>query len=508
MKTKRSTIIAPDNAAIEKAAALLLKKKIAVFIVMYNAEKYIARVLARIPDALRNKFAEIYIIDDSSRDTSFQEAMRAGTELGYKNLRVMRTPFNRGYGGNQKLGYLYAVRKKFDAVILLHGDGQYAPEHLPHMVNAFADTSVSVVLGSRMLVKTNALKGGMPLYKWVGNQVLTAFENAILKTRLSEFHTGYRGYAVQFLRSVPFELNSDDFHFDTEILIQAIATKQHMKEIAIPTFYGDETCHVNGVQYAMNCTKSVIKYRLTQWGLFYEPNFDFKLFETSAYNFKKAHNSLHQYILREKLPKHASLADLGANDGVLSAALAEKVGHVTAVDIHMPKHAGRAKAKALDLDGPFDAALKREAFDLVLALDVIEHLKSPESGIKKIFTIVKPGGYLYASTANIGYFVNRFSHMAGMFNYGKRGILDMTHKRLFTRYSFCKLLTQNGFIIKRKAHFGPPIVDMIGGNWILSIIDSLSSFLAAIWPTLFSYNFLIVAQRKDDIEDIYKRTVL
>ena len=115
----------------------------------------------------------------------------------------------------------------------------------------------------------------MPLYKWIGNQVLTAIENRMLGSHLSEFHSGYRAYKVDALRSIRFELNSDDFHFDTEILIQLLATGRVVKEIPVPTFYGDEISHVNGLRYAANCLKAVTKARLGHAGVFYEPKFDF-----------------------------------------------------------------------------------------------------------------------------------------------------------------------------------------------------------------------------------------
>ena len=118
-------------------------------------------------------------------------------------MTVLRTPFNRGYGGNQKLGYLHAIEQGFDYVVLLHGDGQYAPEYLPQIVNALGEDEPDALIASRMINRRDALRGGMPLYKWVGNQVLTAVENRMLGSDLSEFHSGYRAYKVDALRSIP-----------------------------------------------------------------------------------------------------------------------------------------------------------------------------------------------------------------------------------------------------------------------------------------------------------------
>jgi glycosyltransferase involved in cell wall biosynthesis/SAM-dependent methyltransferase len=494
-----------DEGALTRAGEVLRQKRVAIFIVAYQAERFIESVLERIPPTLRDLFAEIYVIDDSSSDHTFEAARAAGERLG-SNVTVLRTPFNRGYGGNQKLGYLHAVRQGFDYVVLLHGDGQYAPEYLPQILCAIADEP-DAVIASRMIHPRNALRGGMPLYKWLGNQVLTAVENRVLGSRLSEFHSGYRAYRVEALSSIPFRLNSDGFHFDTEVLIQLIWTGRRIVEIPVPTFYGDEISHVNGLAYAANCLKAVTKVRLMQVGLFYEPKFDFGLFEETGYRLKQAENTLHHEILARDWPADWQVADLGASRGALSAQLAQKVAHVTSVDVEAPPDAGDAEALALDLDADFDRVLGPSRYDCVVALDVIEHLKRPEEGVRKIAGILRPGGTLYASTGNVAYFVMRLSLALGQFNYGKRGILDLTHTRLFTTYSFKKLLANGGFVIREVHGFGPPIRDMVGANPALRAVDATSGKLARVWPRLFAFSFLVVAQKADELEDLYERTL-
>ena len=183
------------------------------------------------------------------------------------------------------------------------------------------------------------------------------------------------------------------------------------------------------------------------------------------------------------------------------------MAHVTAVDLKEPSEAGRSQVLALDLNGRFDDALGHRRYDAVLALDVIERLESPEECVRKIAGILKPGGLLYASTGNIAYFVLRISLLLGQFNYGKRGILDLTHSRLFTVYSFKKLLTNGGFTIKDVRGFGPPIRDMVGETRALRASDNTSSALARRWPRMFAFNFLVVAQKDEELEACYDRTV-
>jgi glycosyltransferase involved in cell wall biosynthesis len=495
-----------DEAALDCAEQVLQRTKVGILIVAYQAEGFIGAVLQRIPSSLVDGLAEINVIDDSSTDSTFEIARAAGARLGFNNLRVLRTPYNRGYGGNQKLGYLHAIKQQLDYVILLHGDGQYAPEYLPQIICALDTTGADALIASRMINRMDALRGGMPMYKWLGNQVLTKIENQMLGSELSEFHSGYRAYKVAALRSVPFGLNSDDFHFDTELLIQFIRTDKKIVEIPVPTFYGDEISRVNGMSYAANCLKAVTKLRLGEIGLFYEPKFDFGTFEEAGYRVKRAVNSLHHYILTRRWNPDWTVADLGANKGVLSSQLARQVAAVTAVDLVRPESAGSAEAIALDLDGDFDTALGHRRYDAVLALDLIEHLAQPEDGVEKISAILKPHGTLYASTGNIGFIVLRASLLLGQFNYGKRGILDLTHKRLFTVSSFKKLLRDGGFVIKEVRGFGPPIRDMVGSGPVLKMLDSAFSKLALRWPRMFAFNFLIVAEKEDELEDIYSRT--
>ena len=245
-----------------------MKKNLLIFIVAYNAETTIKSVVSRIPKELSKKYnLEILIIDDSSKDKTFEISKKL--KEFYKKqrikIKVYYNPTNQGYGGNQKIGYHYAIKNNFDYVVLLHGDGQYAPECLPELLKCVDKKEFDVVIGSRMVNKKLALRGGMPFYKFVGNIILTTMQNFLLGTNLSEFHSGYRIYSVNSLKKIPFHFNTNDFHFDTEILIQLLTNKEKIKEISVPTFYGNEICHVNGIKYAFNVLRmtSIAKLQKT-----------------------------------------------------------------------------------------------------------------------------------------------------------------------------------------------------------------------------------------------------
>ncbi len=492
----------------ERAAAIELCEgsRVALLIVAYNAERHLASVVRRIPSDLLQRLAEVVIIDDSSSDRTWEVARTVAAEHPGAAIRAFRTPFNRGYGGNQKLGYLYCLRQGFDWVVLLHGDGQYAPEYLPRLLAA-ASRGADAVLASRMLHSRSALAGGMPLHKWLGNRILTATGNRILGTAFSEFHTGYRAYRLAALAGVPFTANSDGFHFDGEIIAQGVLAGWRFAEVAIPTHYGDEVCHVPGLRYAWQFLRSLVLSRLVRMGIFYKPNFDIALFGEELYTFKTSPWSLHQWVL-SNIPQdgiQCSL-ELGANRGELSAALAERAPSHVAVDRRPPDRAGRSRTLGLDLDQPFAGEISGGPFDLCLALDVAEHMSSPESFLAETFRLMRSGGTLVASTANVAYLPVRLSLLIGQFNYGKRGILDMTHRRLFTVASFVRLLRHSGFRIERVVGFPPPLTDMISNRWTFRFFERVHAWLSRLWPSLFAFNFAVVATRMDDVEDILART--
>ena len=142
--------------------------------------------------------------------------------------------------------------------------------------------------------------------------------------------------------------------------------------------------------------------------------------------------------------------------------------------------------------------------DVVVALDLIEHLKNPESSLQELQSVLRPGGRLIASTA---YIVQRMGLLVGQFNYGKRGILDLTHTQLFTLRSFKRLIEGEGFSVESVRGFGPPIIDMVGNSLVLRVLDRISSLCARVWPTMFGYQFVVVATRLDDLDDILRRTL-
>ena len=246
----------------------MVKQKIAIFIPTYNAAKTLPIVLDRIPANIKKQVKEIFVVDDESKDNTHLVAVGYKERTGLSNLKIYRHKKNKGYGGNQKWAYQYCIDKGYDVVVMLHGDAQYAPEKIPSLLKPFQKKSkekIGMVFGSRM--KGDPIKGGMPLYKYLGNRFLTIVENIVLGLDLSEYHSGYRAYNCKNLKKIPFHLCSNNFHFDTEIIIQLKEAGFDISETPIPTYYGDERCHVNVVQYGTNILKSLYEYILHKNGM-------------------------------------------------------------------------------------------------------------------------------------------------------------------------------------------------------------------------------------------------
>ncbi len=226
-----------------------------------NAARTLERTFAGIP---RDVVHEIILVDDASTDTTVDLARSLP-------LHLIWHPHNVGYGGNQKTCYLEALQRGTDIVVMLHPDGQYEPGLIPDMIAPIVRGEADLVLGSRLAEPGAALRGGMPLYKYVGNRMLTAIENRILHTDLSELHTGYRAYSRKLLMSIPFLRNALDFSFDSEVLMQASHFGFRIVEVPVRTIYDEEASSIGpgaSVVYGLRTLKAagrLVLHRNNLW---------------------------------------------------------------------------------------------------------------------------------------------------------------------------------------------------------------------------------------------------
>ena len=479
-------------------------ERLLVFVIAYFAESTLRRVLERIPDSIFTDFdCEVLVVDDASEDRTFaigQEYRRSHPE---RRMTVLRNEYNQGYGGNQKVGYAYAVEEGFAYVAMVHGDGQYAPEELPRLLTPLVEGRADAVFGSRMMLRGAPRAGGMPFYKYVGNRILTTVQNVLLGTHFSEFHSGYRIYAVGALERIPYRLNSNDFHFDTEIIIQLLNADAAIVELPIPTYYGDEICRVNGLRYAWNVLAATLRSTVHRTGLLYQRRFDPLPQANMHYDLKLGYPSSHSFALAA-VPAGSRVIDIGSGPGGLADELIKKGCRARIVDRYDPTALDpQIEVLVQDLDEPL-------LFDIgdsnyLLMLDIIEHLRSPELFLDHLRQ--KFGHQprtLVLSTPNVAFVVQRLMLLFGQFNYGRMGILDRTHTRLFTFRSIRHLLRDAGFRILILRGVPAPFPKVLGTGLLGRTAMAINQALIAISKTLFSYQIFVVAETSPDVDFVLR----
>ena len=292
----------------------------------YNAAKTIRDTIKRLPTSNNKYEREILIVDDASIDNTFDIAKKFKKKKNLNlQITILRNPINQGFGGNVKIGFMYAIKNNFDFIALTHGDGQYPPEEIPKQLIPLLSNKCDAVFGSRMLEGFQSLKGGMPIYKFVGNKVTTWIENFLIGTSLSEFHTGQRLFSVKTLKKIPFKLNSNDYHFDTQIIIQLYLLKARIIEMPIKTHYGDEVCHVNGWKYCWNVCKEALLIKLQKTGIIYKRRYDTNQnFYQNYHSFKPfGFMKIHEMVL-ENIKKKSMVIEFGSGNGIISKMLKKK----------------------------------------------------------------------------------------------------------------------------------------------------------------------------------------
>jgi glycosyltransferase involved in cell wall biosynthesis len=237
------------------------RPKVVVVMPARNAARTLERTVALIP---RGCVDEILLVDDSSTDATLRIARRL------PELTVVWHPHNAGYGANQKTCYLHALNAGADVVVMLHPDGQYEPALIPKLIRPIVDGEADLVLGSRFIEPGAAVAGGMPRWKWLANRALTEVENRVLRTDLSELHTGYRAYSRELLLTIPFLRNAQDFSFDSELLVQAVHFGFRIAEVPARTIYDDDASSVGlraGIVYGLKTLRATALLALHRRGI-------------------------------------------------------------------------------------------------------------------------------------------------------------------------------------------------------------------------------------------------
>ncbi len=478
--------------------------RLLILILTYNAQQHIQSVLSRIPEAVlkeKERYqADIVVLDDASHDDTTGK-VTAFMEHHGRPVYLLKNLQNQGYGGNQKIGYHYAIEEGYDAVLMLHGDGQYAPEEMERLFLPLIENKADAVFGSRMLCKEDALKGGMPRYKYWGNRILTHLQNWLMRAELSEFHSGYRAYRTDALRHLPFIYNSNDFDFDTDIIIQLLDQDQRIIEVPIPTHYGEETCHVNGVKYALQILRSTMLSRIQRYGIYYSPKFDYEpgiIRYTPKLTFPSSH-----FFAMKHIPDGSIVLDIGCHCPKLAEFLRDEKSctvHGLADFTHPDAAALNNSYSRLEIvnmdstDLPTHHFLKQD-YDVILLLDILEKREHPEQWMKHLRHAVSNYPSFILTVGNIAFLPVRLSFLLGAFNYGKRGILGFGHKRLFTFYTLRRLLKAEKYDIITEAGIPVPWPLVFRQQFLSSLLLKIQQFFIRLRRTLFAFQIGMVITR-------------
>jgi SAM-dependent methyltransferase len=384
---------------------------------------------------------------------------------------------------------------------MLHADGQYAPEYLPQLLEPLENDEADMVFGSRMSASGDPLGGGMPLYKYVGNRILTWLENQIVGMNLSEFHSGYRIYSCEALKRIPFMLNSNEWHFDTEVLIQFHEAGLRIVERPIPTYYGDEICRVNGISYALNCLQTAFLYRLHKSRIIKEPKYEITADQN---NYLKADPySSHAHKVRwveKERPSH--VLEIGTGTGSLTAEMKRLGCEVTSIeqDPHLAEIARRyCKEMIVDNIETMDLSTLGR-YDAVIFGDVIRHIRNRREILESVSGLLKPGGKVLLSLPNISnLWVKLFILLFGRYDNSRVGMIDDIELRFFTLKRIKQLASESGLNVVSVDVTPlplPVILPATSKGHSLRFLHFFNWSLTKLKKTMFGYQFILVCEPK------------
>ncbi|MCX6556229.1 MAG: methyltransferase domain-containing protein [Candidatus Aminicenantes bacterium] len=437
-------------------------EKILFFIAARNCGSTIEAVLASLPTAIGDHGCETLVIDDDSIDGTFSRTANYRSRHPELHLTVLSNPEALGYGGTQKLGFHYAIEKDFSVVALLHGDSPATADSLGKMI--------------------------LPVLNDEADAVFAATKPSSFKP------TGWRVYAVKTLKQIPFALNTDGSHFNKEIAIQLGLNESRIRKIPIPMVGSGEGWRANGLASAWNALKSSRRahfhrlnisfhrqFDIVKPGRHYPPKFDYLSSHTMAIN---------------EVSAGACVLDIGSGAGHVGRELEKRGCQVTGVDM-----ATEAEEQLLQRFAQIDLnrdplPYRADGFDFILLLDVLEHLD--QTAQSRLLEEIRAGSKsrkpaLIITLPNIAFLLIRLQLLLGKFNYGKRGILDISHRHFFTFKSARRFLKQAGYKIEKEKGIPLPFPQIIGNNMISGFLLRVNAGLIWFLPGIFSYQIFIKA---------------
>ncbi|MFA5974896.1 MAG: methyltransferase domain-containing protein [Elusimicrobiota bacterium] len=445
------------------------------------------------------------IMDDASQDGTFEAVSRFLTQYPWPTCLIVRHRHPLGPGGNQKVGIRHAMERKVDVVLTILGGSPATLSAIPGMLDRFqADDRADYLLATERF----GWRSPLAWPRWLRQRGLSLIENRFSGVRIPDWHGPLRIYRLNALREIAFELNTHEAHFHTEILLQLIsAGRRRLRTFDVP-LHSDRLPSMARAG-SLQTIKAALKFRLQRYSLFYDFRYHPELIipgpkaaapSRPHYTDKVGFDSPHALVCNSDtlVPPKSRVLDLGCSVGYVARHLTEKKGcSVVGVDRLDPSQVLTGfEYHRLDLEQDLERLcqiIDHGEFDVILILDVLEHLSTPELFLlmltrrryQKIPRII-------VSTGNVGFLVVRLMLLAGFFNYGNKGILDITHKRLFTVRTFKNLLDQTGFAILRRYGFSLPWKELGLPRTLCRPLEKIHGGFARWRPTLFAYQVLYV----------------
>lgn len=489
-RTVRTSSLSPTSTnVIRMRPEVRVVPRIGLLVVAVDTVDALVAMLERLPEGFRQRVDEVMVCEVVAEPTGW---WRGGPhpQLDAHNVVLIDDVEHQGYGAKLKAGYQRVIDEGFDIVVVIRGDGRYAPEVAEHLVEPLELHGADVALGSRMTSTTVTRPGG-PLVKYVGNRILSRHHNAVAGLRLSDWHCSYRAYRVDALKDIPFSRNSNGFDFDTEVILQLHEAGKSIVEVPIPSSYGHQIGQINGWRYARDVVTDVTRYRLHKLGL----GSGELAFANGAYELKLTDTSSHGVLLSwlaEHVP--ADVLDVGCSDGRVSERV-RALGH-RVVGVDVVEHGGVTERVDEFVIADLNVGLPPtdRSFDVIVLADVLEHVIDPHRLLVGLIDRLSVGGAFFVSVPNFAHWYPRLKVATGRFGYERRGVFDAGHLRFFTRRSFEKMADDAGLVIVRRDVVGMPLEVLERGGQrrprlrqSLGVIDRSG---VAAWPTMFGYQFL------------------
>lgn len=448
----------------------------------------VRKTLSRIPTELRDWFEEVVIMLDRPSGGSLSSASMLQGESRLE-LRFHRPPRDSGFGAVRKAAFEYALRKGFDQVIVMRGDATHPPEKLPELIQlALADPT-------RFVLATHLGQARSSSRRRLSHRVSTFIQNRILGMRLHDYRTSFRLYPSEALARIPFQLDSDNALFDTEIILQLRALGIPIHEAPLVDGDAGNGGDASDAPHDLLDCAAAIGYRLHQ--IHFTRNGRYLVDHDIHYTLKRSSTGSHVQIV-SAIAEGSTVLDLGCSNGLLARPLLEKNVRVTGVDagpgVRLSKELTGYYQRDLDL--PLELPYER-VFDYVVCADVIEHIQNRGQLLRGARRYLKPDGRLIISTPNIALWFYRLSLLVGRFEYGPRGVLDETHVHLYTGSTFRREIEKAGFTVLRQRVTSLPfevVFESTGRSRLVRSLEFAYHQMARLWPSMFAYQYILEAQ--------------